>query len=714
MLAALAVGVFTLAACSSALAEVTGAADNLRTGWYPDEPSLAPAQITQERFKQVFKRRLRGQVYAQPLTANGTLLVVTEENWAYGLDPITGPVRWEKQFGTAVEAGPEGSKKTIECEDLEPRVGITGTPVVDTEHNIAYFVSNQYISGSAGPIAWYMHAVELASGNEVANFPVEIKGEAQNLPPPVPFEATQQLQRPALLMLNGVIYAGFGSHCDHLPYSGWVVGVSTLGQLTTMWAASPKNGGAIWQSGGGLISDGPGQILFTTGNSAGKAGGTAPLQGPGNKPPEGRLSDSVVRLEVEGLNLKAKDFFSPVENVLLDTNDFDLGSAAPIALPSEYFGTPSVPHLLVQAGKEGYVYLLNRDNLGGMGQGPGGKSDQVVQRIGPYGGVWDGTAVWPGDGGYVYIPAVAVCVSLCGTSDHLRFFKYGLEKGSPTLSLAATSPDLFGFGSGSPIVTSNAATSGTAVMWTTRCPDPTCKEATLRAYSPVPSGKEPGLLWQASIGTANKFSRPDASNGHIYVGNREGDVFGYGGPSLTPSTPSLSLGQAPVNGQLAGQVTFTNTGTKLKVSAVHLPSAPFEASGLPEVGSVIEPGQAITVGVAFRSPAPGGFTGSLGLTTEAGETSVALSASAAQPPPPSGTLTTASLSTGTGGRAPSSSGTLAAHAAKPLTQAQKLTKAIAACQKLKKSTRARCMATAKKRYSPSKHKAHKNTKARKG
>ena len=115
-----------------------------------------------------------------------------------------------------------------------------------------------------------MNAVELASGKEVANFPVKIEGEAQNLPG-VQFEPFQELQRPALLMMNGVVYAAFGSHCDHEPYEGWIVGVSTSGLVTTKWATS-AHGGSIWQSGGGLVSDGPGQILFSTGNDNFEAG----------------------------------------------------------------------------------------------------------------------------------------------------------------------------------------------------------------------------------------------------------------------------------------------------------------------------------------------------------------------------------------------------------------------------------------------------------
>ncbi len=626
-LGTLAMAMLVLVCASPVLAEVTGAADNLRTGWYPDEPSLTPALLSGGGFKQVFKDSLQGQIYAQPLTADGVLLVVTEDDWVYGLNPVTGAKLWEKEVGKPVDT----LVAPIECTDLEPHVGITGTPVIDTEHNIAYFVSTRYTKEGAEPESgWYMHAVELTSGKEVANFPVKIEGEAQNLPG-VKFEPFQELQRPALLMMNGVVYAGFGSHCDNSPYEGWVVGISTSGQVTTKWATS-AHGGSIWQSGGGLVSDSPGQILFSTGNDNGTAGEWDPPVGPGSKPPEGKLGESVVRAEVQPTGeLKAKDFFSPFNNKALDEGDIDLGSSAPVALPPQFGKETSVPQLLVQEGKSGYVYLLNRQQLGGMGEGLSGEDD-VVQRLGPYGGVWGAAAVWPGDGGYIYIPSVAP-VGGGESSGHLHVYKYEVEHATPKLSLVGMTPDEMWFGSGSPIVTSNGTASGTGLMWIPWCPAGGCQGAQLRAYGAVPSSSEPKPIWNAPIGTANKFSRPDASNGHIYVGNREGDIFGYSGPALTPSSESLALGSTSVGGQLAGKVTFTNTGTKLTVKAVHTPSAPFEAPGLPKVGSLIEPGEAITVSVAFRSPAPGNFTGSLGLTTEAGETNIALAGSATAPPP---------------------------------------------------------------------------------
>jgi hypothetical protein len=171
-------------------------------------------------------------------------------------------------------------------------------------------------------------------------------------------------------------------------------------------------------------------------------------------------------------------------------------------------------------------------------------------------------------------------------------------------------------------------------MWTTWCPKHACEGGggELRAYAPVPlSPTSLNQLWSAPIGVANKFSRPYASGGYVYVGTGEGHLLAYSGPALTPSSESLELGSAPLGGQLTGQVTFTNNGTSLTVKAVNPPSGPFHVTGLPTPGQVIKPGESITVGVTFESAAAGSFTGSLGLTTEAGETDVALSASATAP-----------------------------------------------------------------------------------
>jgi outer membrane protein assembly factor BamB len=494
---------------------VTAAADSLRTSWYPDEKGPTPRLLEDGQFGEIFDTPVKGQVYAQPLVSGNTLLAVTEDNWIYGLDPQTGGIQWQRNVGTPwnpAEFGCPGGVK--------PHVGITGTPVIDPATNVAYFFSKTYASGNSGPAVWKMHAVDQSSGDEQQGFPVPISGEAQNLPG-VSFDPAHQLQRPALLLMNGVVYAAFGSHCDTPPYQGWIVGVSTSGQTKAMWATS-ESGAAIWQSGGGLVSDGEGQIVFTSGN-----GPHLPPPGPGGSPPEGSLGESVARLTVQSDGtLKATDFFSPFNNVELSEDDRDLGSGAPLGLPSPYFGTDAIPHLIVQVGKPGTIYLLDRDSLGGMGQGEG--ADDVVQEIPETSGLWGSMAVWPGDGGYIYIPS----------SGSLEVLKYGTgEVGTPQLSLVAKSSEHFGYASGSPLVTSNGTAAGSAIVWITRCSDPPeCEGSTLNAYSAVPTEGSPKLLWSGEVGIRTKFARPDASAGRIYVGTADGHLRGFGSTVPAPTT----------------------------------------------------------------------------------------------------------------------------------------------------------------------------------
>jgi hypothetical protein len=171
------------------------------------------------------------------------------------------------------------------------------------------------------------------------------------------------MQRPGLLLLDGVVYMAFASDCDLTPYRGVVVGVSeSTDQITTMWSDESGVGtdqdsqAGIWQSGGGLVSDGDNQILLATGN------GIAPTPSPGNTPPD-TLSESVVRLTVgsDG-QLTPTDYFSPSDAPTLDQNDEDLGSGGPIVLPPAYFGNATDPELLVEVGQEVPTTLWRRSD----------------------------------------------------------------------------------------------------------------------------------------------------------------------------------------------------------------------------------------------------------------------------------------------------------------------------------------------------------------
>ncbi|MFE2424193.1 choice-of-anchor D domain-containing protein [Streptomyces hokutonensis] len=533
----------SLVASSAQADQNTQGVDNLRTNWDQDEASLSPAVVQSSAFGRLFATKLDGQIYAQPLVLGDQVIAVTERNTLYGLDRTTGAIEWSKNYG------PSWPASAIGCGDLVPDIGATATPVYDPSTNSLYFTTkvDDGTSTHRHP-TWLMHAVDPASGAERSGWPVTIAGKPVN-DPSISFDAYYQQQRPGLLLMDGVVYAGFGAHCDAWPYRGYVVGVSTTAHgITSMWATATgagTGGAGIWQAGGGLVSDGSGRIFFSTGN------GISPAPGPG-KTVQGTLAESVVRLQVGADNsLSTADFFSPSNAATLDLNDQDISSGAPMALP-DGFGTSEHPRLLVQQGKDGRVFLLDRDNLGGMGQGPQG-GDAAVSVSGPYQGMWGHPAFWGGDGGYVYV---------VGNQGPLRALKYGVRNGgTPTLTLTGQSQDTFGYTSGSPLVTSDGTDESSALVWMTSASNASGADGTLRAYSPTPDGNgRLQLLWSAPIGTATKFSTPTAERGKVYVGTRDGVLYGFGSPARTALTAaSLDFGQVGVGGSGSGRMKLTAT-----------------------------------------------------------------------------------------------------------------------------------------------------------
>ena len=245
-----------------------------------------------------------------------------------------------------------------------------------------------------------------------------------------------------------------------------------------------------------------------------------------------------MRLDV-GSNgqLTPTDFFAPFDSNQLDSWDADFGSGAVVALPQAEFGTHSLPDLGVAVGKEGYVYLLNLQNLGGYEQGTGG-GDDVVQRLGPFGGVWGRSGVWPGDGGYVYVPT-STGLSNGGSFD---VYHYGLTgTGAPSLAPDGSAPGAFGWGSGSPVNTSAGTTSDSALVWIIWSADRTGADAQLRAYDPVPVNGTLQEVYDASIGSSSNYSQPGVgNNGDLYVGTRDGTVLAFGSPVTEPVNGSPS------------------------------------------------------------------------------------------------------------------------------------------------------------------------------
>jgi hypothetical protein len=605
----------------------TSRAGDARDGWYSDEPGLGPATVESPAFGRLFSTAVNGDVYAQPILDDGVVLVATEQDWLYGLDPVTGAVKWSRQIGNYFPDGPLG------CGDLVPDLGVTSTPVVDPATGIAYFVDQQYVTGKSGPTAYYMQAVNPANGSEEPHFPVHIGGAASN-DPSESFVPDQQLNRPGLLLLGGVVYAGFSSHCDIGPYWGFVAGVSTAGRQTTMWSdeadtsnsADTNSGGGIWQAGAGLVSDGPNQILLTTGNGD---PGTSPSGTiPASSPPAD-LGESVVRLAVQpNGSLKATNFFTPTDAITLDQNDLDFGTGAPVALPSE-LSTARYPHLLVASGKEGDLYLLNRDDLGGVGTGPGG-TDGTLATVptgpsAPYPMAFGTAGVWPGNGGYVYLP----------TSDgygpgSLEAFAFGTTAGGarPTLTLVtppATAPGI-GFASSSPIVTSNGTSSGSAVVWVVNM-DGAGSEGDLQAYAAVPTHGTLQLLRSWPVGISTKFNGPGVADGRLYVATSDGHVLGFGERVTSAVGGSgLALPTTVDGSSSSGTLTLTANESNLDVTAISTDSNAFRLGKTsPPLPARLAKGAHLVVDVTFRPASGGAQRAELAVSSSAGQSNFPLS-----------------------------------------------------------------------------------------
>lgn len=577
--------------------------DPLRTGWDRVEPGLSPRVVSGGGFGQLFSVHVDGAVLGQPVSTGRTLVVATEKDLVYGLDPVTGAVRWRTSLGRPVP------NNLSRCATLGTVSGITSTPVYDARTGYVY-VSGEIAGDRAGSAPEFlMVALDPQTGaitwkKPIAGAPVNDPGQ--------PFRASGELQRPALLLLGGWVYAAFGARCEgSLAYRGYMVGVNTSSRALTMWTseALTTGGASIWQSGTGPMSDGRGRIFFATGN------GISPAPGPGTAP-RGALAESVVGLAVQpGGRLVARDFFSPADAPALDTYDLELGSAGPAALP---FGTRRYPHLLAVAGKTGELLLLNRDSLSGRETGPG-HSDSVVSSTGPLGSLYGRVAAFGGRGAdYIYY---------VGQSDRLRALRFDAgTQDRPVLTDVASSTATFGVASSPPVVTSDGTAPQSAVIWVVNNSFP---NAMLEAYDAIPQrvggAGEMKLLWSAVVGLGSHFATPAVAAGRVYVANQLGQVFGFGSPGLAPlAAAPADLGQVRAGGSARADVTVTARAT-VTISAISAVSDsapdPFTAGPPRRAGTTVRlpvtlsRGQRLSVPVTFTPAAPGGTVGSLDLTT---------------------------------------------------------------------------------------------------
>ena len=358
--------------------------DNSRTGQNTLETILTPDNVNPAHFGRLYSFPVDGYIYAQPLympqvaiPGNGihnVVVIATQHDsvYAFDADSAAPDPLWRVSFLDPEAGITTLSSGDVNASDIMPEIGITSTPAIDVASNTIYVVAATKENG-----AFYhkLHALDMTSGAEKFGGPRIIQasypGTAQDGNDGVlTFASHFQLQRAALLLSQGKIYVAFASNADSGLYHGWMIALdATTMREAGAWVSTP-NGyqGGIWMSGCGVSSDPDGNLYLSIANG--------PFDAYGDQPGV-NFSDSVVKLKPDAHGIALADFFTPYNQAKMAKDDLDLGSAGVVVLPDQ---PGRYPHLAVTSGKNGHIYLLNRDSLGGYNTAARG-NPQAVQEI---------------------------------------------------------------------------------------------------------------------------------------------------------------------------------------------------------------------------------------------------------------------------------------------------------------------------------------------
>jgi len=576
------------------------------------------------RFGKLFTTNVDGQVYAQPLIDTGVTVtagpnttagaagvhdvvyLATEHDSLYAIDSSTGNVLWQRSFlnlsdalpgATAITSVPSG---VLNSTDITPEVGITGTPVIDTANGVLYVVAKtaETVSGTVHYVQ-RLHAINLADGTDKVtpyligdttgtntnNTQIYVYGTGDgSVTDPyngtgnavVQFNALRENQRAALSFVNNTVYVEWASHGDNGPYHGWVVGwdvsqLSTQGlKLSGVFNTSPNGGLAgIWQGGGAMAFEADGSAFYLeTGN--GPASHAVPTLNANGFPTDGDYYDALIKVVADpttsptsqnqnGWGFKVADYFIPYNQGALDSADQDFGSGAPTLLPDSA-GIPGHPHLLVAGGKEGKLYLIDRDNMGHFD--PTG--DHVLNAV-PNG---SGQNTPPGLIGGLLSAEAYFNGNLYVVSGYSNVAKEFTINANGTLTASSQTALTFGYLPGSPSISASGTTNG--IVWIT---DRNTNE--LHAYDAGSLGTE---LWNSgmkannadAVGAVMKFAAPTVANGEVFVGTADSlVVYGLQPPAssapLAPTLGGVALSGTSVNLTWTDPTVEPNTASGYKI-----------------------------------------------------------------------------------------------------------------------------------------------------
>ena len=535
--------------------------NNFRTGANTNETVLTPANVNSATFGKLFSYAVDGYVYAQPLYVpnvsipgrglHNVFFVATEHNTVYAWDAdsagAAGGLLWKTNLGVPAVTTIAGvfTNKNFGARynnnsftDIVPEVGITGTPVIDVNSGTLFV--DAFTGETGGGVTNYfhrLHALKISDGTEQPYSPVVVAASVAgtgvgSTNGRVAFNARQQLQRSALTLAGGMVYVVFTGYADTDPYHGWIIGfnAANLAQLTNYVFNTTPNSttaayggnageGGIWMGGNGLAVDANTNLFFQVGNGIFNA-----TNGAGKT----EYGDSFLKLStVNGLSVA--DYFTPWNQFDLAAGDTDLGSGGLVLLPDQ---PGSFPHVLMGAGKEGKIYVVNRDQLttGNSHFNASGTTDAVLQsNSGKIGSAFDTPAYF---NGRIYYAA---------NNNNLKAFSVtnGLLSATTLTDTART----FGFPGATPTISANGTNNG--IVWAIQKANPavlvacnaTNFSAELYTSALVPSRDQ--------LANGVKFAVPTIADGKVFVGDTSSvSVFGLLAGTFAFDAPAYSVPEA--------------------------------------------------------------------------------------------------------------------------------------------------------------------------
>ncbi len=505
-----------------------------RTGWDSTETILNTKNVAVGSFGKLYTRPVDDEIYAQLLLMNNVnipgkgnkniVFAATVNNSVYAYDADSANVStpyWQINLTPNGKRPVQNTDETSACSgnyrDFAGNMGIVGTPVIDAATKTMYVVARSCDSAGSAFVQ-YLHAIDISTGAERANSPVPITAAVAGtgsgaVGGTLTFNAQKQNQRCGLLLLNGIVYICYAAHCDWGPYHGWILGYdkTSLAQSIVYNTTPDGNNGGIWMSGGAPAADPSGNIYVSSGNgSAGYNGNYTDLR---------NRSESSLKLTPQASTLSVSSYFTPNNYLTLEATDLDFGVTQLMLIP----GTNQA----ITACKDGHIYLVDRDNMGGYNAG----SNNNLQTINL------GTNAHLRSAFSYYKGSQKEFIYSWSENALLKAFPYSrtLDKIDEANTISSGVQGPVGNSGAFLSVSSNGSVDSTAVLWATFAASGDANQSVrpgiLHAFDANDVTKE---LWNSSQnigddpGNYAKFNCPTIANGKVYLATFSNQFVVYG------------------------------------------------------------------------------------------------------------------------------------------------------------------------------------------